>query len=167
MKTKLIFPVFIILISVLLLSGCGSFGIAKQDEVATIQGELATIQGEFTIAKSKIESLEKQISVLSTINAYNVWFDQYYARGTYKFTNVTSFNSKLGSLIQAIGTDTAGEPWKKYLVEDKSVSDIIQTLPEDTKTWNTEQYDSWYKASSARYAALGELGTALFNSIAQ
>ena len=160
MKKSIIFPVSIILIGVLLLSGCGAVGIAKQDEVTTIQDELAT-------AKSKIESLEKQMTVLSTINAYNVWVDQYYARGTYRFADVTSFNSKLGSLIQANSKCPALEFWEQYLAEDKAVNDIIQTLPEDTSTWNKEQYGSWYQASSVRYAALGEVGTALLNSIAQ
>jgi len=160
MKKSFIFSVSVILIGVLLLSGCGAVGIAKQDEVTTIQNELAT-------AKSKIESLEKQISTLSTINAYNIWFDQYYARGTYRFASVTSFNNEIDLLIQSNGTGLAFESWEKYLVEDKVVSDIIQALPEDTNSWNKEQYDSWYKASSDRYAALGEVGTALFNSIAQ
>ncbi len=160
MKKRLIFPISIILISVLLLSGCGALGIAKQDEVASIQGELAT-------AISKIESLENQISILSTINAYNIWVDQYYARGTYRFADVASFNNKLGSLIQSNSTCPALESWEKYLAEDKAVGDIIQTLPEDTSTWNKEQYDTWYKASSVRYAVLGEVGTALFNSIVQ
>ena len=153
MKKGLFVPVFVLLISVLLLSGCGALGIAKQDELAT--------------ANSKIEALEKQVAILSTINAYNVWYDQFYARGTYQFADVTSFNEKLGTLVSANGEGPASESWQKYLAADKALSDLIATLPQDTTTWDKDQYDSWYKASSDRYAGLGEVGTALFKSISQ
>lgn len=167
MKKRFLIRVLALVIAVMLLSGCGALGIAKQGEVATVQGEVAAVQGELTAARSKIESLEKQVVLLSTISAYNVWYDQYYARGTYLFASVNSFNEKLGSLIGANGKGPSGESWEKYLVADKTLSDLIATLPEDTQTWSADQYDSWYKASSARYTALGAVGTALFSSIAQ
>ena len=153
MKKGLFIPVFVLLIGVMLLSGCGALGIAKQDELAATD--------------SKIESLEQQVALLSTISAYNIWYDQYYARGTYTFADVKSFNEKLGTLISANSEGAALETWEKYLIADKSLSDLIATLPEDTSTWDKDQYDSWYKASSDRYAGLGDVGTALFKSISQ
>ena len=153
MKRKLLSFGFILVIGVVLLSGCSAVGIAKQDELAAANG--------------RIDHLENQMAILSTINAYNVWYDQFYAKGAYRFDSVAIFNEKLGTMVLANGNSATLESWEKYLAADKALSELIVSLPEDTKTWDSEQYDIWYNTSTERYTVLGEMGTVLFKTIAQ
>ena len=165
MKNWLLVPLTIALLGILLLSGCTSF--VAPEELAKVQGELAKVQGELTIAQEKVESLEVQVATLATLSAYNVWHDQFYAKGAYSFADIKSFNEKLGSLIQATGDNASETSWNAYITADKSLSDVIVALPEDTSTWTQEQYGQWYEAGTNRYTTLGGVGTALFNCIAQ
>ncbi len=158
MKKWFLVPITIAMLGLLLLSGCTAFASPE---------ELAAVQSELTTAQNRIESLEAQVATLATISAYNVWYDQYYAKGAYRFADADSFHEKLGSLVKATGNETSKTSWSSYITSDKTLSDIVTELPEDTSTWTQEQYAQWYEAGANRYKSLGEVGAALFSSITQ
>ncbi|GAI93905.1 unnamed protein product, partial [marine sediment metagenome] len=102
---------------------------------------------------------------LSAISAYNIWYDQYYSIGNYLFADVAAFNTKLGALVNSTGDTASKAAWDEYAAGDTALTSLVAGLPEDTLTWTTEQYNKWVEASTARYNALGAVGTALFNAI--
>lgn len=102
---------------------------------------------------------------LSAISAYNIWYDQYYSIGNYVFADVEAFNAKLGALVNATGDTASRAAWDEYTAADTALTSLVAELPEDTLTWDQEQYNKWLEASTTRYNALGAVGTALFNAI--
>ncbi len=159
-----------------------------QDQVAKLQSDLAKAQSDLAKAQSdlsavqaqlkgtakqsdvgavqdKIKSMESQVASLSAISAYGIWYDQFYLVGNYEFADTPSFNQKLETLVKATNNSDVLTAWNSYIAGDKALSELLKSLPEDANTWNKEQYDEWLKASTDRYNALGEVGTALFNAI--
>jgi len=151
-KWLLVLGVAVIFVAVLL-SGCAK-GVAPE---------------EFATAQTQIKSLETQVADLSAISAYNIWYDQYYLYGTetqyYAFPDTASFNKRLGDLVYATGDSASKTAWDAYLVADTALSDVLAQLPEDYTTWTEEQTNQWSGVNTARYDALGAVGTALFNVI--
>lgn len=120
----------------------------------------------YSASQVRILELEAQVAELSAISAYAIWYDQYYEVYNYAFADVATFNWKLGTLVDATNNTSALTAWYSYLEVDTALNDIVAELPEDYDTWTEEQYNQWLDASTARYDALGEVGTALFNAIA-
>ena len=114
----------------------------------------------------RILELEAQVAGLSAISAYSIWYDQYYGIGNYVFADVATFNWKLGTLIDATNNTNAITYWYYYLAADTALNDLTAESPEDYSTWTDEQNKKWSEARTARYNALGTVGTTLFNAIA-
>ena len=125
---------------------------------------------DLAVAQDRIIALEVRVGELSAIAAYTIWYDQYHNIGTaaqaYAFTDVATFNYKLGTLVNATGDADLLAAWYSYLAADTALNDLVAELPEDYETWTTEQYNQWFEADTSRTNALGQVGTALFNTIA-
>ena len=162
MTKRFLIPIVVALLGVILLSGCAA-GVAPED-FTEVQGELTTTQSELTAAQNKIKALEVQVASLSAISAYTIWYDQYYAVGNYIFADAASFNEKLGALIEATGDSASETAWNTYLAAENALIALREELPENSSVWTEEHYNKWVEATTARYNAFGEVGTALFNT---
>ena len=155
MTKRFLIPIVAALLGVILLSGCAA-GVAPED--------FTEVQGELTAAQNEIKALEAQVASLSAISAYTIWYDQYYAVGNYIFADTASFNEKLEALIEATGDSASETAWNTYLAAENALIALREELPEDSSVWTEEHYNKWVEATTARYNAFGEVGTALFNT---
>ena len=155
MTKRFLIPIVVALLGVILLSGCAA-GVAPED--------FTEVQGELTAAQNEIKALEAQVASLSAISAYTIWYDQYYAVGNYIFADTASFNEKLEALIEATGDSASETAWNTYLAAENALIALREELPEDSSVWTEEHYNKWVEATTARYNAFGEVGTALFNT---
>lgn len=145
MKEWFLVPLVILLMAVVLLGGCAS---VSEDDLAALQNQL--------------QVYEENLSALTAVIAYQIWYDQYYSLGTYAFPDVASFNKTLGSRIREVGDSDSASAWNVYLSADSEYNQVLTALPKDTSTWNSEQYNTWLEASNKRADALGQVGTTLF-----
>jgi hypothetical protein len=158
-KWSLLIVVFAVLGAVLL-GGCGNY--VAQEDFAKVKSDLAA-------TNTNLATVQSQVKVLSAQSAYGIWWDQYYNIGTayrvYVFADVATFNKKLGALIEATGDSATQTAWKAYLAADTALNDIVKSYPTDYTKWTTDQTKKWTDASTARYTALGKVGTTLFNAV--
>jgi len=194
MKKGFLVPIFTLILGLVLLGGCGTLGVVAAEDLAKANSDLAVTQSDLAVtqndlaatktdlaatkadlagakanlstAQNQITALEVQVASLSAISAYNIWYDQYYSIGNYLFADVAAFNTKLGALVNSTGDTASKAAWDEYTAGDTALTSLVAELPEDTLTWTTEQYNKWLvEVSTARYNALGAVGTALFNAI--
>lgn len=168
--------VIILMLGILLLSGCGNY-VAKEEftkvqtDLTAAKSDLAAVKSDLAAAKSSMVTAQSQIKLLSASDGYNIWYDQYYRLGTayqyYAFADVDAFNKKLGTIIDATGDSVTLTAWQDYLKAHKALIDLVKSLPEDYNKWNAEQTSKWKDATAVRYTALGKVGTALFNVISK
>ena len=166
-----IFAGIAILALLLTVGGCAS-GVAVEDFEAQISSLNEKIEAQNSSLNEKIEAVElkltdseSQVASLSTMSAYQLWFDQYYSLGTYTFPDVKSFNSSCGLLIKEVNNGNTVTSWNLYIQADKAYYDLLDSLPEDTATWTLEQYNQWLELNEARSDALGQVGATLFSAI--
>jgi len=164
-KKWILIPIVTAMLGAILLSGCAT-GVAPED-ITKLQGDLTAAQSDLATVQNHITDLEASIADLCAISAYNVWYDQYYAIGNYVFADTPAFNAKLGALTEATGDSASKTAWDAYLTADTGLTERIRALPEDYTTWSEAQTSQWTEATTARATALGEVGTALFNTIVQ
>jgi len=187
LKIKHIAVYLSLMIMVLVLSGCSSGILPEQyeqlkAELTSYQQKLAELETSYqqqledlntkvedlTQAKAAFEELAdnsaKLNEELSTIAAYSLWYDHYYATGAYSFDDVTAFNSQLGSLIAAIDDTNSRSAFDVYHATHYDYSTIVASLPEDN-IWTESEYDSWRAASESRKEALGQVGGHLLNKV--
>ena len=136
----------ILMLVVLVLGGCSS-GI--DDET-------------FNELKTRVDNLEISTSQLAAIAAYDIWYAQYYALGTYAFESTADFNVQLSNLIAEVGDESVIAVWNNYLVADYGYTLLIEDLPADTAAWTSDQYNGWIAAGTSRADALGQVGGQLF-----
>ena len=139
----------ILMLVVLVLGGCSS-GI--DDET-------------FNELKTRVDNLEISTSQLAAIAAYDIWYAQYYALGTYTFESTGDFNVQLSNLITKVGDVNVITVWNTYLVEDQAYTALVEGLPQDTTAWTADQYNSWLTSGTKRAEALGQVGGQLFTTI--
>jgi len=148
MKKWLLIPLIVLLLAGVLLGGCT---FVSNDDFEAVQNQL--------------QAYEDNLSKLTAVTAYQVWYDQYYSLGTYSFPDTASFNRTLGSMIREVGDNNSAISWNAYLSADSNYNNVLTTLPKDTSTWTTEQYNAWLDTGNKRADALGQVGTTLFNFI--
>jgi len=179
MKIWYLIILVIVMLMAVLLGGCRS-GIVFEDiaplmtDVAATKSELVAAKSELAAANSalaeaqnRIETLESEIAILSSISAYNIWYDQYYTVGYYEFKDVISFNEKFGAIIEATDDSNSIVAWKAYLVANEELNTLAKTLAEDYSLWSMDEYRLWYEVATGRprLDALGNVGTALHDAI--
>jgi len=155
-KGKYLFVGIVIMALLFGMNGCSS-GVSEE--------EFTSLNGKLDALNLKLEESEAQITALSTISAYQLWFDQYYSLGTYSFTDVKTFNRSCGRLISKVNDADAVVAWNLYIQADKAYYDLFEILPKDTATWTREQYDQWVVLNTNRTEALGQVGATLFSAI--
>ncbi len=155
MRRRLAIISVVIAILVVLISGCSSKEAsstgANEDEVASLQ--------------ARIETLENKVAILSTIAAYQIWYDQYHASGIYQFPSAESFVATFGTLVEASSDNASEAAWNDYLIAERNCESVSAGLPEDSATWSENQSDEWAQTTDALYQALGKVGESLFNAI--
>jgi len=148
MRKWLLIPMVVVMLSVILVSGCAA-GVAPED---------------FAAAQNQIKDLEAQVADLSATSAYNIWYDQYYEVNNFVFEDAATFRAEVGALIAATGDAASKAAWDSYLVADSALDDVVAALPEDTTTWTESQYNEWLEAYNAGYEAFGEVGATLYDT---
>ena len=149
MKRYYVLTLTILMLAFLILGGCSS----SIDEQS------------FNELKTRVDNLEASTSKLASIAAYNIWYAQYYALGTYTFETTGDFNVQLSSLITKVGDANVIAAWNAYLVEDQEYTALIEELPRDTTTWTSVQYNKWLDSGTKRAEAFGQVGGQLFTSL--
>jgi hypothetical protein len=157
-RTIILITLAISMLLALAFTGCGG-GVSQAD--------FDKLQSELEEAKKEIAALETQVSVLSTISAYQIWYDQYYQIGAYEFADSESFIEKFGALIDAIGDAEAEEAWSKYIKTEGDLRDVVAELPANSDDWTSQQNAQWASAAAETYESLGELGDVLFDTIGE
>jgi len=157
-KGKYLFVGIVIVALLFGMSGCSS-GVSEED--------FSSLSGKLDALSLKVEESEVQIAALSTVSAYQLWFDQYYSLGTYSFTDIKDFNRSCGQLISKVNDADAVVAWNLYIQADKAYYDLFEILPKDTATWTRTQYDQWVNLNSSRSDALGQVGATLFSAISK
>jgi len=149
MKRYCVLTLTILMLTFLILGGCSS----------SIDEET------FNELKTRVDNLDASTSQLAAIAAYDIWYAQYYALGTYAFETTGDFNIKLSSLITSTGDANVIAVWNTYLVEDQAYTALIVELPQDTTTWTSDQYNKWLKSGTKRAETLGQVGGQLFTAV--
>ena len=149
MKRYCVLTLAILMLALPILGGCSS-GIEEET---------------FNTLKARVEKLEASTSQLAPIAAYDIWYAQYYALGTYTFETTGDFNVKLSSLITSTGDANVIAVWNTYLVEDQAYTALIGELPQDTTTWTSDQYNKWLESGTKRAETLGQVGGQLFTAV--
>jgi hypothetical protein len=164
------------LVLVLLLSfGCApsvalvDFNKTQADLTAT-KADLTAAKAELAKLQDQFKTLQGQTSMLSAIAAYTLWYDQYYTYWysgytNYQFADATSFQNNFGNLIKGTSNAATLKAWEDYLTSYQSYDAVLKSLPKDNKTWDKGQTDKWTQAYNATYAALGKVGTPLYEVI--
>ncbi len=139
----------ILMLVSLVLGGCSS-GIDKET---------------FNTLQAKVDKLEASTSRLAALAAYDIWYAQYYALGTYAFETTGDFNVQLSSVITEVGDANVIAVWNTYLVEDQAYTTLIEELPQDTTAWTPDQYTKWLESGTKRAEVLGQVGGQLFTAL--
>jgi len=155
MRKWLFVPIVVAILGVILVNGCAP-SVAPED--------FAKLQGELTASQNRVTKLETQVQKLSTISAYSIWYDQYYAVNNYVFKDTKTFNEQFGVLVAATGDAASQAAFSAYLAAATALDNLVASLPKDYTTWTADQTNQWTKASAARYDAFGKVGTALYNT---
>jgi len=153
-KGKYLIAGLVILALLFTIGGCG----VSEEQISTLYEKVDSLN-------SRMADSEAQVTALSAISAYQLWFDQYYSLGTYSFPDIKTFNRSCGRLISKVNDVDAVAAWNIYLQADKAYYDLFEILPKDTATWTKTQYDQWVDLNTARSDALGQVGATLFNAI--
>jgi len=119
----------------------------------------------FNELEARVNDLDVSTSQLAAIAAYDIWYAQYYALGTYMFETTEDFNVQLSSLIAKVGDTNVIAVWNTYLVEDQAYTALIEELPQDTSAWTPDQYNKWLESGTKRAETLGQVGGQLFISL--
>lgn len=119
----------------------------------------------FNALEAKVDKLETSTSRLAALAAYDIWYAQYYALGTYAFETTGDFNVQLSSVITEVGDADVIAVWNAYLVEDQTYTTLIEGLPQDTTAWTPDQYTKWLEAGTKRAEVLGQVGGQLFTAL--
>lgn len=155
-----IFAGIAILALLLTVGGCAS-GVSTED----FEAQISSLNEKIEAVELKLADSDSQVASLSTMSAYQLWFDQYYSLGTYTFPDVKSFNKSCGLLIKEVNNGNTVTSWNSYIQADKAYYDLLESLPEDTATWTMAQYNQWVELNEARSDALGQVGATLFSAI--
>lgn len=161
-KGRYLFAGVAILALLFTAGGCAS-GVSTEN----FEEQISSLNQKIDALNLTIADSELQVTTLSTISAYQLWFDQYYSLGTYSFPDVKTFNRSCGQLISEVNDADAVAAWNIYIQADKAYYDSLEILPKDTSTWTTTEYDRWVGLNEARSDALGQVGVTLFNAISK
>lgn len=140
---------------------------ALGEQISSLSEQISSLDERIEGLDSRIAGSESQVAVLSSMSAYQLWFDQYYSLGTFSFSDVNSFNKSCGRLISEVNDADTVAAWNLYIQADKAYYDLLATLPEDTSTWTGTQYDQWTDSNTERSEALGQVGTTLLSAISE
>ena len=149
MKRYYSLTLVILMLALLILGGCSS-GIDEET---------------FDTLKARVDKLDASTSRLAAIAAYDIWYAQYYALGTYEFETTGDFNVQLSNLISKASDANVIAVWNTYLVEDQAYTALIVELPQDTTTWTSDQYNKWLESGTKRAETLGQVGGQLFTAV--
>ncbi len=169
--SKSIWLVALIFVSVLILNtGCAP-SVLKED-FDKVKAQLTDTQTQLTAAQGQIQSLQRNVSKLSAISAYTLWYDQYYTYWNYgstiyQFADRKAFTNNFGTLIEGINDSTVKQTWKDYQAVYDKFDALLKSLPADDKTWDKDQIAQYWKVYYEMRVALGTLGTPIYNIIVQ
>jgi len=157
---KYLYSLIAILALIITAGGCSS-GISSED----FEEQLALLNEQIDALSLKITDSELSVTTLSTISAYQLWFDQYYSLGTYSFSDVKDFNRSCGELISEVNDGDVITSWNIYIQADNAYYELLEELPTDTAAWTQTEYEQWVELNEARSDALGQVGATLFKVI--
>lgn len=155
-----LYSVVAILALIFTVGGCSS-GISSED----FEEKVSLLNQQIDALDLKIADSELSVITLSTIAAYQLWFDQYYSLGTYSFSDIKDFNRSCGELISEVNDGNVITSWNIYIQADDTYYNLLEELPTDTATWTQTEYEQWVELNEARSDALGQVGATLFNVI--
>jgi septal ring factor EnvC (AmiA/AmiB activator) len=133
-------------------------------QLTTAQAKLQDDQKQLEAAQKKLDEMNttnqaslKLIKEESAVNAYLIWYDEYYGK---KILNATTplFNARMSNFVAASGDANSLAAFNAYLEKDTVYQQILAALPQDNSAWTKAQYDSWVAAGKERADKLGQVG---------